>query len=135
MAMHQQALRAYELAQNFALWLKAMEKMAFSRAVRLLRQARESEMEYRAYASALRFNQKLWTLIQASLAEDPGQMPDRLRTDILNLSLFIDRHTIEALGNPRTESLDPLIDINVNISGGLFPEPGLPAVIGHPGLQ
>ena len=135
MAMHQQALRAYELAQNSALLPKAMEKMAFGRAVHLLRQARENEMDYRTYASALEFNQKIWTLIQASLAEDTGQMPDHIRTAILNLSLFIDRHTIEALGNPRTESLAPLIDINVHIAAGLFPESGLPAVIDHPGLQ
>ena len=135
MAMHRQALRAYERAQNSALLPKAIEKMAFGRAVQFLRQARENEMDYRTYASALRFNQKLWTLIQASLIEDSGQMPDRIRIAILNLSLFIDRHTIEALGNPRTESLDPLIDINVNIAGGLFPEFGLPAVIGHPGPQ
>ena len=135
MAMHRQALRAYELAQNSALLPKAIEKMAFGRAVQFLRQARENEMDYRTYASALRFNQKLWTLIQASLAEDSGQMPDRIRTAILNLSLFIDRHTIEALGNPGTVSLDPLIDINVHIAGGLFPEPGLPAVIGPPGPQ
>jgi len=68
---------------------------------------------------ALKYNQKLWTVFQADLADDECPLPKKLREDILSLSVFIDRRTFELLTNPEREKISVLININQNIAAGL----------------
>ena len=42
-----------------------------------------------------------------------------LKSDLLSLSLFVDKQTVKALADPRPEHLDVLIEINRNIALGL----------------
>ncbi len=99
------------------------ERAAFERAIGMLKWAAKEEFDYERYVSALKFNQTIWTLIQSGLSEGEVELSSRLKTNILNLSLFVDAHTLKALANPRPEFLAPLIDIDLNITGGLFPSP------------
>ena len=86
----------------------------------LLDKARQCvDDDYAAYATALTFNQTLWTLFQADLSGDGNALPDNLRDDLLSLSLFVDRQTILALGDPSPKHLDALIEINRNLARGL----------------
>jgi len=55
---------AYGKVNKMAITPRAAEAEAFSKAARLLQQARQNTFDYDSYASALRFNQELWTLIQ-----------------------------------------------------------------------
>ncbi len=69
--------------------------------------------------NALRLNQKIWTIIQSELARDDNPLPLQVRTDILNLSLFIDKRIIEIMAAPAAEKLDAIIKIDINIAEGL----------------
>lgn len=113
------ALHAYQRTQNSAMSAKQMEVMAFNRAASRLKQAGENIHNIGDYISALQFNQRLWTAIQASLMEDDGRVPEPVRTNMLNLSLFIDRHTLDAIHKPAADKLQSLIEINLAMAGGL----------------
>ncbi len=115
---------AYRQTSRLALAPRAAEAEAFIKAARLLYQAgqaRNGAFDYDAYASALRFNQTLWTLIQADLGRDGSHLPDGLRRDILNLSLYVDKQTIKALVDPKAEHLGALVEIDRTIARGLSP--------------
>ncbi len=113
------ALHAYQRAQTSAMTPKQTEVMAFNRAASLLRQAGENIRDYGAYVTALKFNQRLWTAIQAGLLDNPERVPEPVRTNMLNLSLFIDKHTLDAVRQPASDKLAALIEINLAMAGGL----------------
>ena len=121
--MYKQALKAYENAQKTAIQLKELERLVIARTTNKLTSARDNfthgKESYDKYADALKFNQKLWTLIQSNVADNPNSGTPSLRESLLNLSLFIDKQTITALRNPDPKNVTPLIEINKSISGGL----------------
>ena len=43
--------------------------------------------DYAGYATALTFNQTLWTILQADLSGDGDDLPENFRDDLLALSL------------------------------------------------
>jgi len=121
--MNKQVLKAYENAQKTAIQLKELERLAIARTTHKLTNARDNfscgKKSYDKYADALKFNQKLWTLIQSNIADNPTSGTKSLRTSLLDLSLFIDKQTMIALRNPDPNNITPLIEINKSISGGL----------------
>lgn len=112
---------AYKKVNKMAISPRASEAEAFSKAARLLHQARHGAFDYDSYAEALRFNQKLWTIIQAEQARDKTSLPHDLRRNALNLSLFVDKQTNKALSDPDVGHLDALIEIDRAIARGLTP--------------
>ena len=112
---------AYRRTSKLALPPRAAEAEAFIKAARLLNQASAGPFDYDAYASALRFNQTLWTIIQADLGRDGSHLPAGLRSDILNLSLYVDKRTLKALSDPKAEYLGELMEIDRAIARGLTP--------------
>jgi flagellar protein FlaF len=121
--MYKQALKAYENAQKIAVQLKELEHLVIARATYKMISAKNNfthtKKSYDKYAEALRFNQKLWTLIQCNLIDSSTIGTASLRKNLLNLSLFIDKQTVTALRNPDPKNLTPLVEINKSISGGL----------------
>ncbi len=118
--MSQENLATYQMVQHLAVTPTQAEAQALTKAAMLLDKARQSvEHDYAAYATALTFNQTLWTVLQADLSGDGNGLPGGLRDDLLALSLFVDRQTLLALGNPRPKHLDVLIEINRNLARGL----------------
>jgi flagellar protein FlaF len=73
--------------------------------------------------AALKFNQRVWTIFQAELGNANNPLPERLKIDLLRLSAFIDKRTIELMVNPAPEKLTILININFNIAAGLRTRP------------
>lgn len=75
----------------------------------------------------LRLNWRLWTIFQAELInsmDDPNSpMPVEIRTNMLTLCQFVDKHTTQALADPKPELLAMLIDLNRNIASGLLETP------------
>jgi len=68
---------------------------------------------------AVKFNQKVWSFFQAELTDPENPLPQNIRENILNLSLFIDKRLFEVMANPEPEKLSIVIDINYNIAEGL----------------
>jgi flagellar protein FlaF len=97
-----------------------IEVMAFKRAASKMKQAAKNMKDFIGYAEALQFNQRLWTLIQAELSDQKCRVPEPVRTKILNLSLYVDTQTLDAIIQPSASHLSSLINIDLNLADGLF---------------
>ena len=126
--MSQDKLQAYAQTQKSSMSSREIEAMAFTKAALKLEDAKKSLDDYDAYASALKFNQLLWTIIQADIVDQENQLPDQLKANILSLSIFVDRQTIKALADTNEKHLDVLININKNLAEGLLAQTENPEV-------
>ena len=126
--MSQDKLQAYEQTQKSSMPPREIEAMAFTKAALMLEEAKTTLDDYEAYASALKFNQLLWTIIQADIVDKENKLPPQIKANILSLSIFVDRQTIKALANTKEEYLDVLININKNLAEGLMARPDDPQV-------
>ena len=118
--MSQDKLQAYAQTQKSSMSSREIEAMAFTKAALMLDEASKSLDDYDSYASALKFNQLLWTIIQADIVDKENQLPPQIKANILSLSIFVDRQTIKALAETKKENLDVLISINKNLAEGLL---------------
>src|SRR6185437_16754562 len=94
------------------------EAWALLEAARQLYQAKEGPIE--DFRAALRKNWRLWTIFQASLSEADCQVPAEIRRNLLGLSNFVDRQTVDLLAARDGEKVDVLVNINRQISEGLL---------------
>lgn len=120
--MNQNPVNAYTTMQKEALSGRELEASVLSRAGIMLKQVQEnwdaSDRDQKL-VDAIKFNQKVWSFFQAELSDPENPLPKKLREDILNLSIFIDKQLFEVLAYPDPEKLSIVIDINFNIASGL----------------
>ena len=117
--MSQNKIEAYAQTQKSSMPPREVEAMAFTKAAIMLQDAKKDLDDYDTYAAALKFNQLLWTIIQADIIDEANQLPDQLKANILSLSIFVDKQTVTALSDTDSQHLDTLIDINKNLAEGL----------------
>jgi flagellar protein FlaF len=86
-----------------------------------------------AMMAAVRLNWRLWTIFQAELLDPNSPVPIEVRSNLISLSNFIDKHTVGFIAEPRPAKLDVLISINRDIAGGLYTTP--PADAAQPADQ
>lgn len=120
--MQQNTVNAYTNMQKETLSGRELEASVLSRAGLMLKQLQENwnapDRETK-FLEAIKFNQKVWSFFQAELSDPENPMPKKLREDILNLSIFIDKRLFEVMAFPDPEKLSIVIDINFNIAAGL----------------
>ena len=120
--MNQSPINAYTSIQKESLSGRELEASVLSRAGIMLKQVQEnwnaSDREQKL-VDAIKFNQKVWSFFQAELSDPENPLPKKLREDILNLSIFIDKQLFEVLAYPDPEKLSIVIDIDFNIAAGL----------------
>jgi len=126
--MSQDKLQAYAQTQKTSMPPREVEAMAFTKAALMLEDAKKTLDDYDSYASALKFNQLLWTIIQADVVDKENKLPSPIKANILSLSIFVDRQTIKALAETKEQHLDILININKNLAEGLMAQPDDPTV-------
>lgn len=114
--------QAYQSSQKLGASPRETEAEALLQAARMLDGAIGGS-DPDAYRAALRLNWRLWTIIQADVSSDENPLPDGIRQNLLSLSVFVDRHTVDALTDPSGRKLRVLIDINRNIASGLMENP------------
>ncbi len=114
---------AYRSSQNLASEARQTEARALLETARALAEAQGNMDDLEAYRAALRLNWRLWTIFQSDVSSPDNPLPDEIKQNILNLSVFIDKHTVDALANPEGRKLKVLIDINRNIASGLMTTP------------
>jgi len=68
---------------------------------------------------ALLKNRKLWTIFVSAMSAEDCPMPLALRSNIINLGMFIFNRTIQMSIDPHPQLLTVLIDINRNVAAGL----------------
>ncbi len=124
--MQQNSVNAYTAIQKESLSGRELEASVLSRAGLMLKSVKENwgapDREQKLL-EAIKFNQKVWSFFQAELSDPENPLPKKLREDILNLSIFIDKRLFEMLAFPEPEKLSIIIDINFNIAAGLRTNP------------
>ena len=120
--MHQNPANAYTTIQKESLSGRELEASVLTRAGLMLKQVQENwgapDREGKLL-EAIKFNQKVWSFFQAELSDQENPLPVKLREDILNLSIFVDKRLFEVLATPDKDKLSIVVDIDFNIAAGL----------------
>ncbi len=95
---------------------------AFARATRALTDANAPDATPASRAEALTRNRRLWTVLATDLAGDGNGLPADLRATLLGLAQFVLNHSEQVMAG--SETLQPLIDVNMAIMRGLRGEGG-----------
>ncbi len=69
--------------------------------------------------SALRHNQRIWSIFQAEVSKRENPLPDSIKMNVLMLARFIDQRIFDTMAFPDPRKLDIIIKINNNIAAGL----------------
>ena len=89
-------------------------------------QAIRDDWEVRRHSleEALLANRKIWTVFVTNMSADDCPLQAAIRSNIINLGLFVFNRTIQMAIDPRPEQLTALIDINRNLAAGLRGDSG-----------
>ncbi len=112
----------YQNAQKDGMSQRELEASILTKAGLMLKNCQDKWNEPNRYArleEAVKYNQKVWSFFQSELAMPDNPLPKKLREDILNLSLFLDKRLFEVLAYPNPEKLTIAININLNLAAGL----------------
>jgi flagellar protein FlaF len=124
--VYQAALKAYDSVNKSTMSGRDVEADVLTKAALKLKDCQdrwaEKDRDTRL-KTALNYNQRIWTIFQAELGKPENPLPDALKVNLLRLSVFIDRRTMEMLAYPAQEKLTILININHNIAAGLRSRP------------
>ena len=118
--------RTYEELRSDSLSGRELESTLLVRAACELKRCaqlwpeRHSKEFQQKLDEALRFNQKLWTLLQVELSNAENQVPESLRTNLLRLSRYIDQKTFSLFSGGELGDLQMLSKINEEIAAGLL---------------
>lgn len=124
--MYPAALKAYDSVNKTTMSGRDVEAAVLTKAAVALKKCQDHWMDTDHDANlsaALKFNQRVWTIFQAELGNVDNPLPERLKVDLLRLSAFIDKRTLEMMAHPSPEKLTVLISINHNIAAGLRSQP------------
>jgi flagellar protein FlaF len=126
--VYQAALKAYDSVNKSTMSGRDVEAEVLTKAALKLKHCQDNWLENGRDAKlevALKYNQRVWTIFQAELQKPENPLPSSLKTDLLRLSIFIDKRTLETLAYPSPEKLTILININHNIAAGLREKRGV----------
>lgn len=79
----------------------------------------QSKDALKAYGDAIRFNQRLWTIFQVALSDPQNPLPQGLKVTLFNLSRYVDKTSLRAVGKYAPREIDSLVNINRIIAAGL----------------
>ena len=68
---------------------------------------------------ALRYNRMLWTIFISTVTKAENPLPQAIRQNVANLGIFVMKHTLAILAEPKPEKISTLIEINRNLAAGL----------------
>jgi flagellar biosynthesis activator protein FlaF len=124
--MSEKQIEAYKTVQKAVMSGREIEASALTNAANILKLIQDSwdaPGRGEVLHEALKFNQVLWSIFQAELAQADNPLPKELRENILSLSAFVDKRIFEIMAYPSSEKLTAIIDINLNLAAGLRGEP------------
>lgn len=123
--MYSDVLSSYESVNTMTMPGRGVEAAVLTKAARKLKECRDN-WDNKAdgkLEAALKYNQRIWSIFQAELAQADHPLPKHLRSDILKLSGFVDRRILETMASPSPDKLDIVIRINENLAAGLRGSP------------
>ncbi|MGD9637791.1 MAG: flagellar biosynthesis regulator FlaF [Alphaproteobacteria bacterium] len=69
---------------------------------------------------ALSMNRRLWAILTGNINDADNPLPVNIKQNVANLAYFIFKRTVDIMVNPTPQSLEVLININMNIARGLY---------------
>ena len=119
--MYNNALKSYQDVEKATLSGRETEARVLTQAANKLQACQKNWQDgnFEELDSALKYNQKIWSIFQGELAKNDNPLPIEIKRDLLNLAGFIDRRIFETMSYPSPEKLDIIIKINQNIAAGL----------------
>jgi flagellar protein FlaF len=118
--MHNQAAQAYQRNSQVTATPRDLEAGLLIRSAAQIQAVKDDwEGSGEKLEAALTFNRRLWTLLVTAATDEQNPLPAQMKTNIANIAIFIFRHTMTVLADPKPEKLTSLITINSNIAAGL----------------
>jgi len=68
---------------------------------------------------ALRYNRVLWSIFMSTVTKAENPLPQAIKQNVANLGIFVLKHSLAILFEPKPEKISVLIDINRNLAAGL----------------
>ena len=123
---YETAARTYEQSRLKGGNPRETEGRALLEAARRMSVAQADPADKKAIGDAARLNWRLWTILQAEICAPENALPADMRTNMLNLCNFVDKHMVDVLASPSPDKLNVLIDINRQIAAGLLADVSAP---------
>jgi flagellar protein FlaF len=118
--MQQHGALAYQRTAQQTADPRSLEASLLARSASHLQQIRDTWPErLDELEEALNKNRKVWSIFVQSVTKDDHPLPAPVRENIANLGIFVMGQTYEILAGKNPAKLDPLININRQISAGL----------------
>lgn len=122
--MQQAAAQAYARTAQATVHPRELEASLLTKAaVRLQALVDEGNRDAAAWQAAVHYNRQLWIVFATSVTSAENPLPDEIKQNIANLSVFIFRQGAQAEAERSTAALRPIIDINREIASGLRGQP------------
>ena len=110
---------AYSMHQRETETPRESDARALLNCANQLELVKNPECSYNDYVTAIRLNQRLWTIFQVCLTDPSNQLPQPVKLSLFQLSRHVDRVSFTAIAKRSPEALDGLININRQIAAGL----------------
>ena len=118
MTMNNQVRSAYAAASAPVRTERGSEYAVFAQMTHRLKAIdHDDKAAFPKLAAAVSDNQRLWSVLAEDLMDDGNALPKPLRAQLIGLSEFVRRHSLQVLSGKAT--IEPLIDINTSIMRGL----------------
>ena len=70
-----------------------------------------------AVAEALMLNRKLWTILGTSATDDSNPLPDAIKENIGNLTVFVLKRTLEIMDDPSPGVVHGVVQVEAMVEG------------------
>lgn len=123
------AVNAYQTVQRETMSGRETEARVLTQAALRMRDCQknwDAEDRQAKLTDALKYNQRIWSIIQVEMVKSDNPLPEKIKRNILMLSRFIDQRVFDTMAFPEAEKLTILIKINQNIAAGLRGSPSGP---------
>jgi flagellar biosynthesis activator protein FlaF len=120
--MPRNPLKAYEKIRKQTISGREIEASVLERGAVRLRRCQENWKNVKFdkdLDEALRFNQRVWDVFYSDWQSPNNTLPREIKQDLLSLSVFVRRKTLDIMAYPEMRKLDILIQINENLARGL----------------
>ena len=124
--MYASQLEAYQAVEKTTMSGREIEASVLVSAAIKLKQCQNNwnaRERRKKLDEALKYNKLIWTIFQSELVKPENTVPKKLRESLLNLSVFIHKHTFHMMCYPSPDKLSILIHINLSIAAGLRKKP------------
>ena len=124
--MYRSPVEAYENVNKTTASGREIEAAVLTKAAKKLKECQQNwdaPDRTEQLDQAIRYNQRIWSIIQAELDKEENPLPDQIKVNLLRLSTYIDQRSLDIMAYPKREKLNIIININNNIAAGLRTSP------------